>query len=78
MCHLFLYCKALYDLINNFQEMCIYIFKETGFFEKLDYIRVGKCFIKGMGVVEWKTLERVSSAFLIKCFMCVCICTYVS
>ena len=31
MCHLFLYCKELYDLIKIFQEMCTYIFKETGF-----------------------------------------------
>ena len=33
----------------------------------------------GMGVAEWKSFVRVSSAFLIICFMCGCIiCMYVS
>ena len=47
MCHLFLYCKELYDLIKIFQEMCIYIFKETGFsLEQLKRLLLFGCYVK--------------------------------
>ena len=47
MCHLFLYCKELYDIIKIFQEMCIYMFKETGFsLEQLKRLLLFGCYVK--------------------------------
>ena len=37
ICHIFLYCDELYDLISVFNEICICLFKETGF--SLEYLK---------------------------------------
>ena len=35
MIHLFLYCDELYDLILKVNEICIYMFKDTGYTPEL-------------------------------------------
>ena len=47
MTHLFLYCDELYDLIEIFNEICIYVFKDTGYSpEILKQLLLFGCYFK--------------------------------
>ena len=47
LCHLFLYCDELYDLISILHEMCIGIFQKTGFsLHQLKRLLLFGCYVK--------------------------------